>query len=77
MSDSPILILQSFFPYTICTLMVVDVNTSYGTQNKDYIKNTFKAMNWVNRIDDLATITKNICILYRKFCFALFMLYLS
>ena len=31
MSDSPILIPQSFFPHTICTLMVVDVNTSYGS----------------------------------------------
>ena len=38
MFDLPILIPQSFFPHTICTLLVVDVNTSYGTYNKDQIK---------------------------------------
>ena len=31
MSDSPILLPWSFYPHTICTLMVVNVNTSYGT----------------------------------------------
>ena len=31
MSNSPMLVPQSFFPHTICTLMVVHVDTSYGT----------------------------------------------
>ena len=31
MSDSPVLIPQSFFPRTISTIMVDDDNTSYGT----------------------------------------------
>ena len=31
MSDSPTLIPQSFFLLTVCTLMIADVNTSYGS----------------------------------------------
>ena len=43
MSDSPVLIPQSFFPHTISTIMVADDNTRY--KNKDQIKNRFKTMN--------------------------------
>ena len=31
MSDSPVLIPQSFFPHLISTIMIVDDNTSYRT----------------------------------------------
>ena len=31
---------------------------------------------WVNKIDGLATITKKIFIIHRKFCFVLFMLFI-
>ena len=43
MSDSPVLIPQSFFPHTISTIMVADDNTR--DKNKDQIKNRFKTMN--------------------------------
>ena len=31
---------------------------------------------WVNKIDGLATITKKIFVIHRKFCFVLFMLFI-
>ena len=68
-SDLPILIPQYFFPHTICTLMVVDVITSYGTQKKDQIENRFKTMNELTQLIVQPLLLK-ISILYIESCFA-------
>ena len=61
MSDSPVLIPQSFFPHTISTIMVVDDNTRH--KNKDQIKNRFKTMNELAQLM-LEPLLRKKCILY-------------